>query len=189
MAKIKSMIIGSKKSRLMTLALLVLLVGGIGVFAYSKQKDANGTAPTVQLEGDVNLNPPTTKDKQDVDRNKQSIVDREKSLQSQQVNSELSDKKTVTPAITYSGQYGNQIEVGAYVNGVFEDNGVCTLAMQKDNRKITKSVTAVKNVSSVDCPVMSIPRSSLEAGNWEITVSYLSNTAEGLSPASNLTVK
>ncbi len=100
------------------------------------------------------------------------------------------EERSVTPSITYAGQYGDFVEIGAYVDGIFENNGTCTATLQKDGVILTKTVTAEKNVRSMDCPVMKFSKSEFTTnGLWTAKVAYSSETAKGTSQERQIEVK
>ena len=172
------------------LAILVVIVALVVAFVLLRSpKAANKVAASNQSAGPkINLDGPTVQEKQSGNNTKDVVIEQEKARNSTPT-SDAAGKKTVTPLITYADQHGDQIEVGAYVTGVFEDGGTCTLTLNKGSTKQTVSVTAVKDVSSVDCPVMVIKRSSLEAGTWQTSVTYDSTTSQGTSTPGAVEVK
>lgn len=182
MAKIKT---PPTKIVFTTLTLSILLIV-FGVLAWQWVNKGDQTTTQPSQDG-VNYTPPTDEDKQRVEENKQRIIDEVAKNKQQATNS--NDKLVISPLITYAGQYGDTIEVGGYVNGVFEDNGTCTATFRQANTTLNKSVTAVKGANSVDCPVMSLPQSSFTKGNWAVTISYKSVNASGISESKQFEVK
>jgi hypothetical protein len=166
--------------------LLVLVAGSILYFTKANNNHAGYVAGPASNQQNINLNPPTEEEKKAGDEAKPQIVNEETNRNNGQSGS---SKKVVMPVISYAGLYGNQVEVGAGVSGVFEDGGICTLTLQKDGVKQTASVTAVKGANSVDCPVMTVQRSSLSAGNWQAVVDYSSQAAKGTSSQRAVEVK
>lgn len=157
-----------KKLILIAIPVLVLGIGGFVIYnRYEKPK----TQPTVQ----------NTAGQGESDGDEKDNPHKENQITTNQPPQPAGNKKSAKPSITYAGQYDTSVEVGAYVPGVFEDGGSCTLTLQRGDKKFTAVVNAVKNVSSVDCPVMSVPRSSLDGGEWQATVAYSSNSSEGTS--------
>lgn len=137
-----------------------------------------------QREG-LNLAPPTAEDEQRANENKQNIVDRQN-----QPDQQSAAVKQITPVITYAGQYDALVEVGGYVPGVFEDSGTCTATFTKNGSTVEKIVTAIKNVNSVDCPVMSANSNEFnQKGNWTLTLTYKSLSASGTSSAQQIEVR
>lgn len=176
---------------------IVLVLAAGSTFAYDKFRSdriadrsfVNTSESTTKQEGRINLDPPTITDIQRAEQNKQDLVNR----QDQEVNRKsqfTSTKKIVIPTITYAGQYNTVIEVGGYVDGVFESEANCTATFTKDTLIFTKSVIAVQNINSMDCPVMQAAASEFSSkGSWSITVSYNSSTAAGSSDTRSIEVK
>lgn len=186
MKKIKRI---NKKS-LIAIVIVALLVAG-GIYAYS-QRNANkstSSADNPDSAETINLDPPTEQDKKNVEQNKEAIAERQKNLQNQN-QQPGDDRKAVKPVITYAGQYGAQVEIGGYVPGVFEDGGTCTARFGNSNKSFTKSVEAVKNVNSMDCPAMIAKNEEFSPkGKWTVVVSYDSPSAAGPSDAKVIEIK
>ncbi len=101
----------------------------------------------------INLDPATEDDLKRADDNKDTIVNRDERLNSKENETAKPDsRKSLSPTITYLGQYGSAIEIGGYTEGVYETEGTCTVTYVRGSEKITKSVSAVRNVNSMDCP-------------------------------------
>lgn len=144
------------------------------------------STPSVTTDG-INYAPPTAEDKKNVEQNKENIVANEQNRESGSSNS---SRKNVKPTITYADQYGQSVEVGAFVSGIFEDGGTCKAIFTHDGSSFSKNVQAVKNANSVNCPVMSAGVSEFsQKGTWSVTVSYDSPTASGASDAHQVEVK
>lgn len=174
-----------RKNTVIGLALIVILALTIGAirFIADKQQITKNQGPS---HDGINFDPPTKEDKQEVDENKQRIVEGQSNTPTP---TSSSGKKQVIPTITYAGQYGDTIEVGAFVPSIIENNGTCTLTLSKDTVTKTVTVSAVNDASSTDCPVMSIPNNQLTSGKWSAKVSYSSPTAEGVSEPRDIEVK
>lgn len=180
MSKIKK---PSKKILLFSLC-LILIAAGMSYALVSRNTSPSSGDKT------VNLDPPTKADAARVEANKKRLVERQEQEAQQNKTAGTGQLKTVKPAITYAGQYDNAIEVGAYVNNVFEDGGSCTATFTRSGTQFTKTVQAVKNVSSVDCPTMSAASSDFASkGTWQVTVAYSSGTAQGASDSRQIEVK
>lgn len=93
-------------------------------------------------------------------------------------------KKDVSPVISYAGYADEatkqQVEVDAFVPGVLEENGTCTLTATKGSLKVTAQTTGHQNVSQTRCDNFVVDRSKFaSAGTWTIVVLYDSPTAQG----------
>lgn len=178
----------SKKTLIIILAVIILTIAGAGV-AFALLRDSRDNAkPDISTESNtegINLNPPTHEDAERVESNKQEIIDREERFNSQSTNG----SRSVKPVITYAGQYGGAIEVGAYVD-IFEDGGTCTATFTQGVTKIVRSVEAVRSARSTDCPVMSVNASEFNPkGVYSLVVVYSSPSASGTSDTRNIEVK
>jgi hypothetical protein len=177
-----------KRTLFAIISLAIIVLGSFFVYRYfqaNPETPANAKKKGADM---VNLNGPTDEEKKSGDGAKDKIIENEKARN--QPNTPTSNgKKLITPTLTYAQQYGQQVEVGAYISSVFEDGGVCKLTFTKDTITQTAQVDAVKGASSVDCPVMVISRSKLEAGSWQASVTYTSSSSEGSSLSRNVEVK
>lgn len=178
--------------KIILVALAVILVIAFGVYYLLDRK--NNSEQAVENPGqnqqqeDINFNPPTPEDAQRAEENKEQIIQGQQNTPVGQTTPD--GKKSVKPTITYAGQYGDQVEVGAYVSGVLEDFGVCKAIFQKGSEAMTVQVEAVRGASSMDCPVMGVPVNELkQKGTWSVTVSYSSTSASGVSDSRQLEVK
>lgn len=160
----KGFVVGFFVMLLALVSISITRIGGVQQAKTSKDSEV------------INSTPPTEEEKKSGDEAKTKIIENQPKTQTA-----TNGQKSITPTITYAGQYGDQIEVGAYVNTIFEDGGICTLALSNGSASQIVSVDAVKNTSAVDCPVMIIKRSLLSPGKWEATVTYKSNSASGIS--------
>ncbi len=173
-------------------AIFTLLIGTMFSVYYLNREPKKTAQPVTAQTNEtepLNLAPPTNEDRQRVEDNKKRIIEQQDLSKSQQVNTSGS-KKSIKPTITYAQQYGQSVEIGAYVSGIFEDGGKCTATFKLGSSAFSKSVTANKNVSSVDCPVMSANASDFNPkGSWLVEVSYDSPTAFGVSEKRQVEVK
>jgi len=177
----------SKKVLVVILASLVVLGAGATSYWFLVRDSSSNVPGNGSGEPPVNLEPATEEDQQRADDNKQRIVDQAAQVGNQQGNS--SSKKNVAPIITYSGQYGSVVEVGAEV-AVFENSGTCIAVFTLGGSKVTRSVQAIQNVNRMSCPVMSVPVSELNPkGEWTVVVSYDSGTTVGASNPSKFRVE
>ncbi len=178
----------SNKVILGGLALLIIIGAGAGYYIKTKN-DKVADKPQTTAQGEqINLDPPTKEDAQRVADNKQQIVDRDDALKAQPRSG--SSQKSVKPVITYAGQYDGNVEVGGFVSGIFEDGGTCTATFTLGSAKVTKSVTAIKNANSVDCPAIVIGSNEFkQKGQWNLVLSYSSASYSGSSETKQIEVK
>lgn len=167
---------------------IVLIVSCVWILLQKKSHDNTTTGQAPQPESLVNYSPPTDREKQSGDSVKESVL-QDEARRNQSPTQTTDGRRSVTPVISYAGVYGNSVEVGAYVSGIFEDGGTCTLTLKKDSEQKTVSITSEKNANSVDCPVMSISKNSLSVGSWDASVFYGSKAASGTSHIKTIEVK
>ena len=79
-----------------------------------------------------------------------------------------------TVTIADANQYGEAIEVRAFMPSSFEA-GNCEIIFEKDSAKISKKVAAFLDNTYTLCKPLEVPRSELSAsGTWKVTVNYTS---------------
>lgn len=179
-----------KKSnkKLLIIVICIVLVLGAGAIYLITRKSNNSSQPstTTNQTETINLDPPTEADKQRVEDNKQRIIEDSNKTNSQAT----SGLKQVMPVITYAEQYKEQVEVGSYVGGVFEDGGTCTATFSQGSSSFTRSSTGVKGSNNVNCPMITAKASDFPSkGTWNVTLSYSSSTASGSSASKGFEVK
>jgi hypothetical protein len=180
----------ANRSRLWAIAGAGLVVAALGTGAWlyfdrqQTSKSADSTAATDGRSSTINMDPATPEEKQAAEDRKDEIA-----KEQEQSNNQLAGTK-VTPVITYAGQYGGNIEVSAYIPGIIENGGTCTLTAVKGSSKVTKQVTGVDNAQNTSCPTFIVPRGDFDsAGTWAITISYSSGSYSGESASKTLEVK
>lgn len=183
MSKIK---INKKILLVIAAVLTVVLVGLI----YRGLSVKHNDALTVTSDGKhkINLQPPTEEEQQQANAVKDNAVKRQK--QDQQAPTSTGSSP-VTPIISSWGQdaYTKDLSVAGYIPGIFEDGGTCTLDLESSGSKVNASQSASKNVSTVSCGYIAIPRTQLSSGDWTATISYSSPTSQGTSAPTEITVK
>ncbi len=178
------------KIKLVIIVLAILIASTVAFLYISKnQNNSSDQVPSTGQTEPIDLNPSTKEDAKRAEANKEKNLAREEAINNQSAQSP-NTKKSVKPTITYSGLYGSVVEVGGYVSDVFEDGGTCTATFTQGDTSFSKSVTAIKNINSVDCPVMSAKKDEFSQSNkWLVTVTYDSLTAFGKSDANEIEIK
>jgi hypothetical protein len=161
----------------------VLILGG-GSWYVFHGKNASNKKPVNSPT--INYSPPT--------KEEQTAGNAQKDAQSSDkpapAPTDNNNKKAVQPTISYAKQNGSSVEVNAYVSGVAEENGTCTLIATLGNSTVTKQANGILNASTTNCPAFTIARSEFSsAGTWSVKVTYKSSTAEGTSAATSLEIK
>lgn len=97
---------------------------------------------------------------------------------------------TATPSaaalvITYSeaDAAGDAVMVGAYVAGLIEDGGRCTMTLTLDGASVSTGTDGVADVGTTSCGQMSAPLAELSPGTWTVDVTYSSPTGSSVAPA------
>src|SRR4051794_16522139 len=90
---------------------------------------------------------------------------------------------TAPVVVTYSGWVDSPagVEVGAYVAGVAESGGTCTLTLTAGTRSVTAKVAGEPDSASTSCPNLTAPGAKLSSGTWSAVVSYASSSVSGKS--------
>jgi hypothetical protein len=164
------------RKKLITGFLLLAVVVALGT-GYAVQRQTS--TPSTKYPGT------TKQEREETEARKKQLVEENKIKTTP--SNDTAAVKQVTPVITTVSKDGNEVTIAAYVPGIFEDGGTCTMNAVKGSSRVTESVEAFANVSTVNCPPfrISLARFS-EAGTWEITVSYSSSQASGTSQAKAL---
>ena len=173
-------------TRLVLLLVAALIIAGIGFFI--KNGGFKKDTPTAPQQNNgtetINYSPPTAEDAMRVDANKEKIANQ---------NSGAADNggaKKVTPVITYAGQYNNTVEVGGYINGVFEDGGSCTATFSNGSKSFNKTVVGIRGSNNTNCPALTASTEEFSPkGTWEVTLTYSSSAANGVSVMKQVEVK
>lgn len=162
------------RSRTLLVLLSVFLLAGGILFALEKsgvtnfyQRSPSQSAVT-QPENTINYDPPTENEVQAGNEQKQAIIQNEP-----QQPTEPAQEVTVT--IVDANQYGDEIEVRAFVPSIVR-NGTCSFTFTNPSGMVEKSGPASADASSTLCISQVIPRSEFSsAGQWDLTVRYLSD--------------
>jgi len=179
----------SKKKLLIPLAFITLvLIGSITVFRGNDDRSTlDISTDTAGLKG-VDLNASTKEDEQLVNTHKEDLS--KKVSDSTQESSNTSGQKTVVPILTDAAQYGEQVEVRAYVPGVIENGGTCEIRFSNGDVKLNKTASALKDATTTRCTNITIAKSEFTAaGEWIVVVSYTSPTATGSSQPRKLEIQ
>ncbi len=172
----------SRKKILLGVGLGVLVIIGV-LFILEKKDIINlpfiGKDPETTSSDDINYAPPTEQDKQENDQLKENLGDTNKPGNS---STTTSSGQAVTPTIVDATQYGNDIEVRAFIPGIVEEGGTCTVTLTKGAESIKRDSAGIANTSDTQCSAFVIPRSAFSsAGDWSAVVSYKSGAHQGSS--------
>jgi hypothetical protein len=163
--------------QLAAIALVIIFTAAAAYAAFGGNSSPTDTQATSDTSGQsqdgsnstVNLNPPTAAQQQSTNDYKKSL-----SQPAQPPPTTSSGKHQVYPVVTGV----THSEVDAYVEGVIEDGGTCTVTATQGSQIVTgssKGSADVRNTNCVNIPI------SLSGGHWSIVVSYSSASYEGKS--------
>ncbi len=172
-------------------ATLLVVAGGLVAYHQLHKHIAplalNPSPLAAQKNNAINYGPPTAEEKAQADANKQRLAQ-----QTEQNNTQSSSPstKTVTPTITSVVQNGSQIQVYGYVSGIVEDNGSCAATFTQAGQTVTKISQAFANATTTNCTTLSLDRSEFPTtGEWQVTLTYSSQTAKGISQPRSLNIQ
>lgn len=139
---------------------------------YSRNTNSISSSDLEDVET-INYDPPTNEEKNAGDAIKQEIIDNEQK--------NPPEKSIVKVILVDSSQYGDEIEVRAFVENFVED-GNCTINFTNGDKSIDKTVPAFADASSTPCITLTLPVKDFpEAGMWSVKVTYnnKNNTVQG----------
>lgn len=174
-----------KKSKILYIILAITLLSAFvcaGYFYIKNNNNSKNSSDQQSEENNIDYSPGTKEEQQAADQKKEQNYEQDQAKKDQTFN------PNVTPIISYASQYGQFVEVGAYVT-IFEEGGTCTAKITKGTTSKETSVPATRNATTTDCPVMKFDSAALEKGAWSVTVSYKSNTYYGTSEPKTIDVK
>lgn len=167
----------------------VLLIGG-GWYAWQRHNASISTTPTVaenEAAVKTETQPQPEATPADANENSESAKNGESPAATPAAPS---GKKQATPSLTFAGYADaakQQVEVDAFVQGVLEDGGTCTMTATKGSQKVTAQSTGRANVSQTRCENIIVERAKFPSGGtWSVVVSYESATASGSSSPQNM---
>lgn len=73
------------------------------------------------------------------------------------------------------------VQVNAFVGGLVEDGGTCTLTLSRGADTRTAAVPGSADAATTICAPMTVPADQLGSGTWQARVTYSSATAMGAS--------
>lgn len=169
----------------------VVLLGLVCIFLFkTKYNQTSGPNPdsneiAASSDEAINYEPPTEADKSDVEANKESIANDQN-----QQNQAKNTLKSVTPVITSSGQFGDTVEVRAFIPGIYESSGKCNAVFSKGSSSINRLVEAIQDATTTRCDTITVKSSDfLSKGSWSVVISYESTKHKGSSEPKSIEVK
>lgn len=169
------------RKRVTKILLTGLIVGALvtsGVLLRADRSKQAGAPEATQSE----VGPSTEQEKQETEAHKDELAEQAQAEKDKPPVEEDAPKKSVTPVITNASQNATTVTVNSFVSGILENNGNCTMKAVKGSLTVSKTVQASANASTTDCAPFLVNRSDFpETGEWSVTVTYSSSTAEGTS--------
>jgi cytoskeletal protein RodZ len=180
----------SRKVMIITgIAVVAVLVAG-GLLLWHKHTiDSQHTSKVSKVGPNfVNYSPPTKQEKKDAADHKDALA-KQMADENKAGNTDPGTKKDVKPVITNVSTINSQVTVTAYISGIFEDGGTCTLTATKGSQQKTFTSQGFADATTTDCqPFRLDPSEFPGGGQWSFKVSYSSGTASGSSDAKDYRV-
>ena len=174
--------ISKKTGLLLGVGALVVVVA---TFAYVSTSKSSADKP--KPVNTINYGPPTEEEIEETKRFKQAQQNPKPTPDPQKTRS---GKTVVTPVISYAGQYDALFEAGAYIPGVIEAGGTCTITFKNGGATVKKVTKGAEDATTTRCEVFSFPSRELSPkGTWTATLQYSSATSEGTSQPVTVEVK
>jgi len=168
---------------------VVLIAGGVSAYSLLHQKDLTkqqiaSHEQTKYVSGGVNYAPPTEADKQ-------MNAEQKKADQAREQIDQQAPATNADITIVDATQYGDTVEVRAYISNLYENGGTCTATFTKTgSATVVSSNQAMTDAQSIQCGALDTPRSKFaSAGNWSVVVSYKSNQATGSTSPRTVEIK
>ena len=97
---------------------------------------------------------------------------------------------TATPAaaalqITFAGadDAAGGVVVGAYIGGLIEDGGECTLTLSGNGKPVSVTTESVPDASTTSCGQLLVPYAEVAPGTWTADVTYSSPGGHSVADA------
>lgn len=174
----------SKKVILITLAVILIIGGGLAYYVFGLNGSLFGWKYRQDVtSNNVDLSPPTQEQQQAGQDAKQSAVDKDQGKPSQNSDSPQVEEGTLNIAFTSVWQNEAALQVRVQIDPLVS-NGSCTLTLTKDGSTITKTAAVYAMASISTCQGFDVPISELSSGVWNLTVSVTSDSASGSASTS-----
>ncbi len=165
-------------------AVLIVAVLSLGaVFWYfsasgSKMSDTPNT---------INYDPPTKQDKKEAEDNKKELA---KDTASSDKPKDSTSTQTIQVAVSDATQYGDVVEVRAFIPEVIESDGSCTAIFTLNDNRLEKKVAAFIEATTTQCRPIDVPVSEFsQSGTWNLVVKYNSAYSRGESSIRKVEVR
>lgn len=177
------------KKILVTLAVALLIVGGVGAFYYVTH-NRDGTE-NKSIKSGTNLNPATNGEKDAGNQAKSSTTENKDTSTNSSKGSGQEptspNSSTVNVQTTASAQNGTTYQLRYLINSVSND-ALCTLVLTKGPATVTKTAKVQALAQSSTCQGFDIPTSELSPGLWQAAMTVSGGNISG-SAKSTITVQ
>ncbi|MCL1839705.1 hypothetical protein FWF89_01740 [Candidatus Saccharibacteria bacterium] len=149
------------KLPIVMLVLLALIAAAV-VFYFLMLVTKSTENSSSEIDSSINYNPPTQDEisagenikKDNEDKNAQTIAD-------------------YSIFIVDASQYGQSIEVKAYVESLIRDGGTCTFTFSKGPTVVIKTSRGFADATHTNCETLTVPISEFPAsGIWSLLITY-----------------
>lgn len=172
-----------KNKKIYIIAIVIIVLASSVVAGYLLTRSDR----TVDKDGIV-YEPATEQEIQENDEFKKNLGLEE---ENKPVVKDSNNKKVVNPLISAWGQSsaGGDLFVNAYVPGIIEQNGTCTLMLNKNGLEVKESKSATNDAQATTCGRFNITGSKLSPGSWNAELKYSSDISAGTSKKIIIEVK
>lgn len=180
-----------KNKKIIVLIILLTACVAVALAAYITTSGSENVQNNTESDAqEINYAPPTESEKQSGDTIKESVSPKESDeSETTDPDNDPATLQPVTPIITSAGQYDDQIEVRAFIPAIFETDGQCTITFTKGSEIFTQSAAGIADATTTRCDTVVIERSNFpSSGNWQVKVTYESNTSYGESDATTVEI-
>lgn len=175
------MVRNKKGSKKIVIAVLVVLL-----FVLAAVITANSLLTHKPDSSPINYSPPTKEELEAGDRKKEQITNPTTKDQDQE---KTGQQQEATVVITDAGQYGDIIEVRSFIPDHYED-GTCLIEFSQNDEVLKEETTAYRDASTTICTNPQINKSEFpKTGEWNVTVTYESTGAYGISEEQKIIIK
>ena len=160
----------NKHRPLILLPLIALATAGAVFLALSILKNPDTTTSPDSSSG-INYRPPTA----DEIKSGENIKDtnQEKNHQNPTVYS---------IAIVDAAQYGQNLEIRSFIEGIIRDGGTCTYLFKKEQATLIKTSPGSADAAHTNCAPLIVPVSEFaSSGTWQLSITY---TFDGITASS-----
>lgn len=170
------------RKTLLIAGLVVLAVGAAGTFVYMRNRSE--TEPAGQPTSPINYDPPTPEEEAESQARKQAKQEEQNQPESS------ANKRQVIPVVANAAQSNNEVFVSGYVSNIVEEGGSCTYSFVKGTTTFTKTTEGFVNVGNTNCTPLTLTTQDFgQKGTWQVTLTYNSESAHGVSQPKELEVK